>query len=131
MRTVFKRKYSNKRENKILKKTIKKALLKYDFHIEIYCLSSENYLKVIDTINDIIKKVSAETYEKKAHNSWEKHVRVIGSLSSIDVYKKDMNSMRGRRFTRDTENCTFIIGKESNCFITEKNKNTHWLEMLE
>lgn len=128
---MFKRKYSNKREIKILRKSIKKALLKYDFYIEIYCLSSENYLKVIDTINEIVKKVPAETYEKNNHNPWEKSIRVIGSLSSIEVSKKNMKSMRGKRFTKDTKNSTFIVGGEGRQFIVEKNKNTHWLEKME
>ena len=128
---MFKRKYSNKREIKILRKSIKKALLKYDFHIEIYCLSSENYLKVIDTINEIVKKVTAETYEKNNYNPWEKSIRVIGSLSSIEVSKKNMKSMRGKRFTKDTKNSTFIVGGEGRQLIVEKNKNTHWLEKME
>ena len=36
-----------------------------------------------------------------------------------------MNSMRGKRFTKDTKNSTFIIGGEGRQLIVEKNKNTH------
>mgnify|MGYP006928559248 CR=1 FL=1 len=123
---MFKEKVSNKNERKKLYKEVKKALLKYDYHVEIYCLTREDYYRVLNLTEDLIYNLNVDIYNQKINNlSFQ--INIVGSLSSVKIYYKTLEKMRGTRFTEGIKNSTIIVGKESQILITKNNKNIHWV----